>query len=333
MQVDFETLAQQVADWYNDSSFIEMRTKKQMCNILDKATLKAEEFSHIFKNIYDYFLIDDVLEIMQHARVNISKDISDANIILHRIGKVLNIRVLSDISKKFTSLADKKSRSNVDTSSESIKSLIAAGKDNNLENLNRIYKILSFAAQEGYNSTIEYAVKNDYINVKAEIFDKSMTNTYKLTDSNILIKAAYEGDLTLVESLYKNNVDMKYTTRDGENILHAFSISNNIEGVKFALNFFDINSVNSGNETALFVALLYSRYNVVDYLLKRDDVNTNIISTTGSNSDAVLFRIRENSMVIGQLLEKKSDFSKREKLRSKHLIDAVHAALKDNGTN
>ncbi|KAI5550457.1 RelA-associated inhibitor family [Trichomonas vaginalis G3] len=175
-----------------------------------------------------------------------------------------------------------------DEESESLNSLQKCSKADGVENVHRIYTILSFAAQEGYMETIKHAVRYGYINVKCDIEQ----NNYRLLGMNGLIYAAYKGDLPLVKAFNKCDVDMKFRTKEGESIIHAFSISGNLEGLKYAENFLSINDVNEVDETALHCGVFFLRLAVIQYLANNSNVEKNIVSDSGTPIKCAINRSR-----------------------------------------
>ncbi|EAY21325.1 hypothetical protein TVAG_167000 [Trichomonas vaginalis G3] len=316
--IDFQYYGKNIYTYSRDAEFMQMRTVEEMRNIMKNANLPVSQFSDVFSRIKRYFTVKEIFEMLRNTNITIGSNISDTLSLINSLSNILGLKMFSDMENSLRSYINSTER----TLSEPklISSLRKCSRINNVDNLNRIYKILTVAAEESDNETIKYAINNGYTDVKGDIYYEFIGTKWRLLQSNALIKAAYEGDLQLVKCLQKNRVNMRYRTTDAESILHAFCLSGNAEGVKYALNFFNINDVTNCNETPLFAAVWSIQLDVLKYLLDQSNVDMNITAESGSIADIACFRAR-------QLQKLSSVFIRRELSSSSFIFFAGFLAL------
>ncbi|EAX99829.1 hypothetical protein TVAG_088110 [Trichomonas vaginalis G3] len=270
VSIDFGYYGENIATYSNDDEFMQLRNVEEMCLIMKNAHLSISEFNDVFGRFKSHFTPKELFEILHNTSINIDS-ISDSLILINSLSSILDTRIFSDIGNSIRSYINTAEKAL--SESKLLSSLKKCSNYDSLDNLNQIYHIMSAAAQERDNETIKYAIQNGYADVKGDII---LSNTeiisnaesnYSFLQSNVLIKAALEGELELVKSLEEKGANMGYRTSHGETFPHAFCINGNVEGVKFALNFIDVNDVNNSNETPLYCSIWAYQLNAIQYLL------------------------------------------------------------------
>ena len=289
--IDFRYYGENIATYSKDIEFLQLRNVEEMCLIMKNARLSISEFNDVFGRFKRYFNPKELFEILRNTSINIGSSISDSLSLINSISSILDTRIFSDIGNSIRSYMNTTEKALSEP--KLISSLKKCSKTDNLENLNRIYKILSIAAEERDDETIKYAIRNGYTDVKGDILNHYVESDWILLRSNALIKAASVGDLVLVKALERNGCNMRYRTFDGESFLHAFCLSDNVEGVKYALNFFDVNDVTRANETPFFCAVWAMQLQVVLYLITRPDLNRPIRADQGTVVDVAYYRAKQ----------------------------------------
>ena len=150
----------------------------------------------------------------------------------------------------------------IDKSNENLRKLMSLRKTK--DDFNQIYEVLVKASNEGDLSTIKYACDEKY----SEISDGH--------DINMMLMAAWNNNLNLVLQLFNYGADVRSRSYTNRTILHYFCQKGNLEGVKFALNFIDINAKNIDNYTPLHDTIANSDKNQVEiceYLCSQPNID------------------------------------------------------------
>ncbi|EAY02546.1 hypothetical protein TVAG_494950 [Trichomonas vaginalis G3] len=285
--IDYSYYAKHIKTYCNDEEFVELRTVDEMCQIMQRTKLPVSQFVDLFLMMKKHFNPIELFQILQSTKLNIGSNLKDIQKVIICLSCVLDAKIFSKLSDSID-LYSKNSASEP----KLMNVLKKCPMTDSLDNLNSIYKILSLAAEKGQENVIKYAINTGYADVNGDIILRNIESTYELFQSNVLIKAASEGDLNLVKALERNGAAMGYRTEYGECILHAFCLSGNLEGVKYALNFFDVNDVSVASKTPFFCAVWASQLHVIDFLIKRRDLDKGIKAVSGSVLDSVISQIR-----------------------------------------
>ncbi|EAX89303.1 hypothetical protein TVAG_141180 [Trichomonas vaginalis G3] len=130
-----------------------------------------------------------------------------------------------------------------------------------------IYNILEKALSQNNVDAVKFAVENKYTDVIYE-------------GNNMIMAAAEANNFNLVKFLYSGGAQIKNTSKvGGYTILHKFCQVNNVDGVKFALDFIDINDHNNFDKwTPLHVAARWSCKEVCEFLLSNSKIDKNPLS-------------------------------------------------------
>ena len=153
----------------------------------------------------------------------------------------------------------------IDHSDENKRKLLGLSKTK--DNLNRIYDVLEKASQEEDYSTIKYAVDEKYTDI---CDDKK---------KNLVLIAAWKNNLSLVKQLFNCGANVRCRSYTERTILHYFCQYDNLEGVKFALNFINVNDQNSDGCTPLHDTIKYAAENQVaicEYLISQPNINKTV---------------------------------------------------------
>ncbi|EAY04942.1 hypothetical protein TVAG_039940 [Trichomonas vaginalis G3] len=164
----------------------------------------------------------------------------------------------------------------LDHSDENMRKLMSLSKTK--DNFGKIFKILEKASSEADIATIKLAIDEKYSDVQGKF------------NRNMILEAARKNNLNLVQHLFNHGADIRSRSSTKRTILHFFCQEGNLEAVKFALNFIDINDVNNGNETPLHDAIYNNRANICEYLSSQTNINKNI--KTNANETALQLTIR-----------------------------------------
>ncbi|EAY12288.1 hypothetical protein TVAG_160940 [Trichomonas vaginalis G3] len=128
----------------------------------------------------------------------------------------------------------------------------------------RIYEVLEQASSEDDILTIKIAVKEKYSDVR------------DYGGYNMILEAACRNNLSLVKNLFNNGADIRSRCDSKRTILHYFCMKGDLEGVKFALNFIDINDKGDDDFTPLHDAINYSQEEICEYLCAQPNIEKNV---------------------------------------------------------
>ncbi|KAI5523911.1 spectrin binding [Trichomonas vaginalis G3] len=165
---------------------------------------------------------------------------------------------LKTISNKFE-LSHIEEFHQVDKSDENVRILRSLNKTK--DSFDQIYKVLKKASLEEDPTTIKFAVDEKYIDVRDEY------------EKNMILEAARQNNLCLVKYLFNQDVDIRSRSYTNRTILHYFCQEGNLEGVKFALNFIDINDKNNEDYTPLHDAINYNRIDICKFLISHPNID------------------------------------------------------------
>lgn len=149
-----------------------------------------------------------------------------------------------------------------------IQALIALEK--NQSNHMEIYQIFRKINKENDEFALVFAILEGYCDVCDE--DRN----------NIMLEAAYRGDVGLVQKLYKHGINIHSRNKQGATVLHRFCVSGSIEGVKYALEFIDVNAVTNRMDTPLHWAAFGNRAEVCKVLLNTPGIEKNFKNKWGN---------------------------------------------------
>lgn len=253
MKVSYKLIGENFYKYFDDDNFINILSKEEICQILDFANLSTEEFTVFFHRLSERFGFHDLFDILQHVIVDFEDDFESVRIVLNTLGKSFDIHIFTAISDTIRRIIKGRREVRSEKETENSKKLKTIPKLS--ENFEKIYKLMSKAADENDESTIIESISNRYYEVKNKFGD------------SILLTAALKDNLKLIKLLHKNGADIKMEDNSGSNILHMFAASNNVEGVKFSLEFFDVNSRNGNQLTPLHFAAGNGSSEVCEVLL------------------------------------------------------------------
>lgn len=248
MSIDLEYYAKNIEAWYQNDDFYELRTRHDFCKILSLAKLSGEQFNIILKKLKNFFMEEDIMTMIKVIKVNLGTDISDVLLILDAFAAFLQLPLFTDMKK-----------------------LIQCDYEMNLlhqcrkteEDFFKIYKILEYAAQEGDENTLKQSIEEGYCRVKNSFGD------------NIIISAADNGNLALVQALKHNGAKIRGTNNFNNTVLHKFCENGNLEGVKYALKYIDVNSKTTEDWTPLHFATANDHADICELLLQQKDIEKN----------------------------------------------------------
>lgn len=170
------------------------------------------------------------------------------------------------------SVKDDKASTTMDSASgteasknSNLKELRSCKKDGS--NFDRIYGILSKCAKENDMKTFKYALSHGFTAIK----DKDR--------SNLMLKAAEKGNFMLVKALHENGEDIFVRDKEGWTVLHQFCQAGNLDGVKYVIQFIDVNDTTQNRWTPLHVVAYYGRVQIAEYLcglpmIKKNELDT-----------------------------------------------------------
>ncbi|EAX90556.1 hypothetical protein TVAG_408110 [Trichomonas vaginalis G3] len=143
---------------------------------------------------------------------------------------------------------------------------------------NQIYEVLEKASKEEDLLTIKFAVDEKYSNVRRN------------NERNMILEAAYKDNLCLVKDLFNQGADIRSRNIYNKTILHLFCEIGNLEGVKFALNYIDINDATFRNRTPLYFAIDNNHADICEFLSSQPNINKNVKNK--DNETPLQFAIR-----------------------------------------
>lgn len=146
-------------------------------------------------------------------------------------------------------------------------------KDMNLDELkackkdskffDKIYGLLSKCSKETDTKCLKYAVNNGYVNIKDN------------HGMNVILKAADKGNFLLVKSLHEAGADIYARDKDGWSVLHQFCQSGCLDGVKYSLQYIDVNDTTNNRWTPLHIIAYYGRVQCAEYLCNLNNIKKN----------------------------------------------------------
>ncbi|EAX95620.1 hypothetical protein TVAG_047180 [Trichomonas vaginalis G3] len=262
-----------------DSSFFCLlsHVRVEFCNNNSIKSIKKFSVQHSLESIS--------IEVFERALLNRST-ISP----IHNRLQLSNTIYMSDKNSREVRISNIEEFHQIDISDENMRNLIGLSKTN--ENFDKIYSILEKASYEGDLSTIKFAVEEKYADVRNDI-------------KNIILEAAWHNNLHLVKQLFNYGADILSRSNSNRTILHYFSQQGNLEGVKFALNFFDINEKNDHNYTPLHDAIEFPKSDciaVCEYLSSQPNIDKN--ARNKDNITPIQCAINHNQENIVEILRK-----------------------------
>lgn len=134
----------------------------------------------------------------------------------------------------------------------------------------QIYNILSKAAVENDDQTIDTAVSNGY------------TNVVRPDGMRIIHEAARKGNVSLVKKLISFGDIFQATDKSGKNIISWFSEAGSVEGVKYCLALgFSPSFEDSSRWTPLHYAAYHNKAELCEYLCQLPQVKKNSRTVDG----------------------------------------------------
>lgn len=234
------------------SKSLKISTQDSLCKIIISLSMYDIVFFELLKYIKVEFCSKDVIEeISNFAEENKLESVSSqvfkrALLHLPTICQKLEISSINEYHRN-------------DLSNENIRKLMILSKT--VENSHKIYYILEKASNEEDLSTIKFAVEKKY----SDVYD-----TYGY---NMILLAASKDNLGLVKQLFYYGADMKSKSKFNRTVLHWFCIKGNLEGVKFAHHFININAMDTWKYTPLHEAVYHENYYVCAYLCSKPTID------------------------------------------------------------
>ncbi|EAY07993.1 hypothetical protein TVAG_333180 [Trichomonas vaginalis G3] len=277
---------------YNNSFFsIVEHVRVEFCNNNSIKSIKNFSVKHGFESI--------TTEVFERALINRSQiphnlTLSNTNYIYKpEINppklKISNTNYFSreTILNKFE-ISNIEGHHKIDNSYENTRKLRNLRKTK--DDFEQIYKILETASNEGDLSTIKFAVDEKYCDVCDQY------------GYNMILEAAWQNNLNLVKHLFNHGADIRSRTNDKWTVLHLFCCFGNLEGVKFALNYIDINDKNIDNETPFHAAIIYNHADICQFLISQPNIDKNAKSK--DNETFLQYAIHHNKQNIVDILRK-----------------------------
>lgn len=102
--------------------------------------------------------------------------------------------------------------------------------------------------------------------------------------------------------MFLNGADIRSKTNYNSTVLHWFCCRGNLEGIKFALNFIDINSRDSDNDTPLHFSIYEGCEDICEFLCTQQKIDKN--AKNNQNRNPLSFAIYKNRQNIVNILRR-----------------------------
>ena len=179
----------------------------------------------------------------------------------------------------------------IDKSHENMRKLRSLRKSK--DDFKQIYEALKNASDEGDLSTIKFAVDEKYTDVR------------DAENKNMILEAAWNNNLTLLKHLLICGADIKSRSHSNRTVLHYFCQMGNLEGIKYVLNYIDINVKNDKNYTPLNDAIENSIGNceeICEYLSSQPNIDKS--SKNSDNETPLQCAVRLGKQKIAEILQR-----------------------------
>lgn len=134
----------------------------------------------------------------------------------------------------------------------------------------KIYKILDSCVKDNNKDAVRHCIQGNYHEIRDE------------NGNNMILWAAYNANLPLVKLLHECGADIRSRARDGYTVLHSFSHSNCVDGVKYSMQYIDVNDCdNIYKWTPLFDAAIVGSIDVCEFLCQLSAVKKNQKNSDG----------------------------------------------------
>ena len=268
MEADLSYCPKHVDEWCNDIDFVNKRNIHQLSMILDSCLLTSKQFKKFFEIIKSTCNMEEVLVLMKHTHFASHDCPAETFSILNNVAEILEVPFIQEINEDIKYFQSGKSIPEKQhdeplktaTSDENTRKLreLPLTEDNFYE----IFKILTKASREDDQYTIKVAVDEKYCNVR----------TSKL-DYDSLLFAALKGENKLARYLVKYGANPRTKSRNLDTILKLYTMRNDLEGVKFAIEFIDINSQDDLGNAALHYSVYNNNYEITKFLISQPGAN------------------------------------------------------------
>ncbi|EAX94081.1 hypothetical protein TVAG_195430 [Trichomonas vaginalis G3] len=279
--IDFEKYGDSVYQWCNDLTFLECRTKEQIVSLINNCKLKPGHFKQLMTNLTNFFDSNDLFYIIKTSTFQMDLNYDSAVDMLMLFCDIFQSSLLSDILYALTKSVPTKysNSSSLYLYRRSNLQALRKLKTDNGKDFYKIYDVFEKAANENDITTIKTGIEEKYHEV---VFDG--LNGFVCPGDNILLHAAHEGNTKLVQLLIENGANVQCKNDDNQTILHYFANIGNLEGVKLAVKYIDVNAKNILNETPLHCAVENCHLEVIEYLCKYPGIDLNAKNKYGRTS-------------------------------------------------
>lgn len=234
------------------SNSLRITSEDSLCNIIISLSKANSKFFELLKYVRVEYCSKNIIEKIsnfaeEHGQESISS-IVFKNALMHhpRILHKLSLSVTNELH-----INDK-----TDQNTRELRSLRKSSDD-----FDKIYGVLEKAIKDDDFSTIQVAV------------DEKYTNVYKY--GSMIRNAMWSDNLPLVKSLIHFGEDLRNKFIFKGTILHGYCEIGNLDGVKYALNFIDINAKVENNFTPLFIAAIHGHDEICKYLCSQKNIDIN----------------------------------------------------------
>ncbi|EAY22260.1 hypothetical protein TVAG_094350 [Trichomonas vaginalis G3] len=292
-----EHYSQHIDEWCNDSSFINKKTVDELCIILDHCQFTSKQFKQLFTIIKASCSIDESLSLMKHSKILNHNDPNESKLILEYVSKFFDIPLIYEVCNdiiytyKFQNrIKNAPTATNTDSSNRNPQKVATSDENTaalrsipkNAAHFLNIYEILQKTSNENDEYTIKVAVDEKYTEVKS-----GGIGAYPL------LYAALSQENNLVFTLVKYGADPTVKTDYLDSLLHIFVTKNNLEGLKFAIKYVDVNSQDVEGSTPLHIAYRYGFVHIADFLLEQPGLNPNIMNQKGETPINIYQRTKQ----------------------------------------
>ncbi|EAY15767.1 ankyrin repeat protein, putative [Trichomonas vaginalis G3] len=118
----------------------------------------------------------------------------------------------------------------------------------------------------------------------------------------MILEASRESNLCLVKHLFNYGADIRSKNNYNRTILHFFCYRGNLEWVKFALKFLDINAKDDAVMTPIHKAIHYNNVDVCEYLSTQPNIDK--CAKNSENETPLQFALRLNREPIVEILRR-----------------------------